>query len=585
MNMLFVYQNNISVLYLLTKCKEAIRVQDFDGGVRRFREFLVYFQRTLDEVMKHADALLEEGILIDSTYLIGMLGELMEAQQENDLILLADYLELKVQPYLILLQDKLGNKLPAKYIENRFESNIENLRKRDERLATLLETEYRKLHLAKADLLEPIQTEWVTYTIEETQKGYKTLKVTRAGHSKYYHSNQDPREEGMAFARQYYHEEALEYHVLGAGLMHHVFGLTDQLSLALPIHVYEPDVVIIILNLMLYDFTHLFSTCLTLHYDPNLNHLFDEITQNPNGFVIHAPSIDNIAMDTMKERIHAFFIADSSFRNQKILLETNFKLNMQALANEESVSVEVEAQVWNKMEGKDVYLIAAGPSLDRNLEQLKERPGNSIIISTGTTFYKMLSLGIRPDYVIISDPNERVIYQLRGNEEETIPMILLATANRQFIQKYKGKKYLIFQKEYAPSEKYASEHKKRLFETGGSVATTALDFAIRAGARRIIFLGLDLAFTNNLAHAQDTSNMVASDPADLIPVKEYFGGKVLSDAKFIMYRKWMEKRIQKEDSLKIEIINATEGGSYVYGMKHIPLSTFLGRKQTGESHV
>ena len=157
-------------------------------------------------------------------------------------------------------------------------------------------------------------------------------------------------------------------------------------------------------------------------------------------------------------------------------------------------------------------------------------------------------------------------------------MILLSTANRHFIQKYHGKKYLIFQKEYKPAEEYAEQNNLTLYETGGSVTTTALDFSIRANAGRIIFLGLDLAFTNNLAHASDTSNMIATDEEELIEVKEYFGGKVLSDAKFIMYRKWIEKRIQRKDAHQIQMINATEGGSYILGMKHIPLEQVIGKR-------
>lgn len=90
--------------------------------------------------------------------------------------------------------------------------------------------------------------------------------------------------------------------------------------------------------------------------------------------------------------------------------------------------------------------------------------------------------------------------------------------------------------------------------------------------------GLDLAFTNNLAHASDTSTMVATDEDELLEVKEYYGGKVLSDAKFIMYRKWIEKRIQSMDAKQIQIINATEGGSYILGMKHIPLDQVIGKR-------
>jgi len=570
-----IYQNNVSVLLLITRCKEAIRIQDYDNGVRRFREFLFYFQKTLEEVIKNEIILQEADIIIDSSYLTGMLSELMDAQKENDYILLADYLELKVQPFLIMIQESFRLKIPENFRKNWFEENIEILKMKDERLSVLLQTEYNKLELDDFDILKPLKVNQTVYSIEETQKGYLTLKVTRNHHTRYYHSNQDPREEGIYFANQYYNEDANGYDVLGAGLLYHVWGMADKVSCSVKIDVYEPDLLILIFNMMIYNLSHAFDNFLVLHYDPNLSKIINVIEENPYGFIIHAPSIDNIAMDTMKERIRSFFITDSSFRNQKILLGNNFKLNVQALSTIESVSDQAESEVWPRLKGKDVYIVAAGPSLDLNVNLLNKRPQDCVLISTGTTFHKLMALNIRPDYVMITDPNERVIFQLRNNEHEKIPIILLSTANRQFIQKYQGKKYLVFQKDFLPAENYAGKNGCPLYETGGSVATMSLDFAIRAGAARIIFLGLDLAFTNNLAHADDTSNMVATDEDELIEVKEYYGGKVLSDAKFIMYRRWIEKRIQKEDTYGIEIINATEGGSYIYGMKHTPLGALI----------
>ena len=578
MNYQMVYQNNLSIMLLLTRCKEAIRIQDYDGGVRRFREFLFYFQKTLEELIKNQNILIQDGIQIENTYMTGMLAELLAAQKENDYILLADYLELKVEPFLVMLQNMFSGKQLEHTQKNWFEDNLAVLQKKQERLAVLLKTEYEKHEFAEIDLLKPFTINSVTYSVEETQKGYLTIKIQRDGHHRYYHSNKDPREEGMYFASHYYNEEAFSYEVLGAGLLYHIWGLADKVSNALPINVYEPDLIILIINMMHYHLGHAFEHFLTLHYDPNLTKLINAIETNPYGFVIHAPSIDNIAMDTMKERMRSFFITDSSFRNQRTLLDCNFKLNVKALELSDDVSKKVEHDVWRYFFGKDIYIVAAGPSLDKNLEQLRQKPKNAVIISTGTTFHKMISMGIRPDYVMVTDPNERVIFQLRENEKESIPMILLSTANRQFIQKYHGKKYLIFQKEYKPAEEYAGLNNLTLYETGGSVTTTALDFSIRANAGRIIFLGLDLAFTNNLAHASDTSNMIATDEEELIEVKEYFGGKVLSDAKFIMYRKWIEKRIQRKDAHQIQMINATEGGSYILGMKHIPLERVIGKR-------
>ena len=53
------------------------------------------------------------------------------------------------------------------------------------------------------------------------------------------------------------------------------------------------------------------------------------------------------------------------------------------------------------------------------------------------------------------------------------------------------------------------------------------------------------------------------------------GGVVYADHKFVIYRKWIERRLLQEDSQKIEVINATEGGSYVEGMKHMLLAEVL----------
>jgi len=439
-------------MLLLTRCKEAIRIQDYDGGVRRFREFLFYFQKNLEELIKNQNILIRDGIQIENTYMTGMLAELLAAQKENDYILLADYLELKVVPFLVMLQNMFSGKQLEHTQKNWFEDNLAVLQKKQERLAVLLKTEYEKHEFAEIDLLKPFTINSVTYSVEETQKGYLTIKIQRDGHHRYYHSNKDPREEGMYFASHYYNEEAFSYEVLGAGLLYHIWGLADKVSYALPINVYEPDLIILIINMMHYHLGHAFEHFLTLHYDPNLTKLINAIETNPHGFVIHAPSIDNIAMDTMKERMRSFFITDSSFRNQRTLLDCNFKLNVKALELSDDVSKKVEHDVWRYFFGKDIYIVAAGPSLDKNLEQLRQKPKNAVIISTGTTFHKMISMGIRPDYVMVMDPNERVIFQLRENEKESIPMILLSTANRQFIQKYHGKKYLIFQKEYKPAE-------------------------------------------------------------------------------------------------------------------------------------
>lgn len=118
----------------------------------------------------------------------------MEAQKENDYILLADYLELKVQPFLIMLQNMFSGKLPEHSRKNWFEDNLTVLQKTGE-TCSITSDRVSKAWLAELDLMKPFTINSVTYSVEETQKGYLTIKVKRNGHNRYYHSNQDPREE------------------------------------------------------------------------------------------------------------------------------------------------------------------------------------------------------------------------------------------------------------------------------------------------------------------------------------------------------------------------------------------------------
>jgi len=286
--------------------------------------------------------------------------------------------------------------------------------------------------------------------------------------------------------------------------------------------------------------------------------------------VIHHPSLQLLPESMMTENLKEYFIQESSYRNQKELLDFNFQYNLSYMKKNPQQVMDADLLRQNFF-GKTVYIVAAGPSLDKNVEELKKREADSIILTTGTAFLKLMHLRITPDYMIETDANERTLFHLRYYEDSKIPMLLLSTANCFFMEKHKGEKYLIFQRDYEKSEAYRSINGGHLYQTGGSVATVALDIMIYFKAKRIVFLGLDLAFTNDRAHASMTSGELATDKNELVLVPGYYKDQVYADSKFNIYRKWMERRLLEEDAKSIQIINATEGGSFIKGMEHIPL--------------
>jgi hypothetical protein len=216
-------------------------------------------------------------------------------------------------------------------------------------------------------------------------------------------------------------------------------------------------------------------------------------------------------------------------------------------------------------QGKDLYIAAAGPSLDKNYLKLKEVKDKGIILATGTVFKKLLKAGIIPDYVLVTDPNARVYKQIAGEEDSKVPMLILSTAYYGFAANYKGKKYLVLQKDFQRAEKYAAEKGLELISTGGSVSTTALDIGITYGCRRIIFAGLDLAYTDGYAHASGTSRRKAADFDNLLQVEDIYGKLVYTNRSLNMFRLWIENRINNVKG--IEFIDATEGGAKIKGMR------------------
>lgn len=567
------FNTNRAILDTVTSTVAFFRKQDYDSGIRGFKNIIAYLQTVANILITEDERLRKDGIIVDNQYLMQLLSDIMKAQEDKDYILLADLLELTLLPFFILMQEMIRQMKKTLY-NDYFEINIEALAGQDSVLAKRIKKTYESLK-RKADTREYTAPNGVIYSVEDTQFGNPTLKVVRKGKSYYLHSNSDPVSEGKRLADTCWNGDAERINVCGAGLLYHAFSIANKSLLAYPVHIYEPDCHVLAIALTTLNITEfLKKNYIYLHLDESMQEFTEAISNQLWGFLIHYPSLQNIGNTAVRNSMEKFFIAENTAQNQSRLLMINFKDNIKKLQNNTN-QVTVIDEILPNLAGKEIYIIAAGPSLDKNIELLRGRSADSLLFATGTVFIKMMKMGIRPDFVIITDPNDRVVWQIWQQEAETIPMLLLSTANRKFAGTYVGPKYLIFQKDFPEAEKIAGQLDCTIFETGGSVSTMALDVAIRGKASRIIFLGLDLAYTDNLAHAEGTSNRIANDGDELIRVKAFGGGYVLTDYKFTIYREWMERRIKEIGESKIEIINATEGGAYIQGMRHEPLEAVM----------
>ena len=510
-------------------------IQNQDAALRASASILEQLMGLIPLYVQQIAYFNEDKVRYGAESLTDICRLLLEAQEQKDYVLLADYYELYLLPLLRELQEKIAmdeGGYPADFQAEKYSG----------------------------------------YQVEYTSTGAVTLCVQTQGVSKYFHSNKSPYHEAMELAESWYQEDKYQYIIYGLGLGYHVQAL-GLLDANISIRVYESDKKVFELYEQYGVKAELSGNSnIEVCYDPELKKMFAEIGKiDEDGvFVIHEPSLSSMNPSVIKEKLENYFINYSSIKNQRKLLNGNFRVNIKR--NTECVD-----SLKADFKGKTLYLVGAGPSLDKNFAQLKEvSREKSVIVSSGTAFHKLIKAGIRPDFVIETDANTRISWHFREVGQEQIPMLLLSTATHVLNDAYAGKKFLIFQEGVGKAEAYAKEHGYTLYETGGSVMTTALDVGIRMQCKKIVFLGMDLAYTDDYAHAQGTSRRaVVKEAAELREVKDIAGQTIYTNRSLDMYRQWMEERIAREDKSGIAFIDATEGGARIKGTRVKTLAEVL----------
>lgn len=549
------YFTNFILITNLKRIVVWVREQNYDSAMSKYRTYQPYLQKAITSLIEYTEYWNMPYVIAEETTILMLLQQIIDAQEKKDYLLLADLLELQLLPILQNMQNNMREKEQSAFFFYCYDGNIEVLKSCGKWGNTLIKQMDK---VSNEELAE--------YEIEPTTDGISTLKAKNQKQEFYFHGNYNPIIEAEQFINVYFQVDKQVYLVFGLGLGYHVQSLCERTKGEAQIYVYERDLAIIKLAFIYNNMQLLLADGVRIIYDPNLQELSKALQKGEGILVPHYPSIRNIRNESIRNRFEQLFLQDSSQRFQQEQLEINFRANIKRCRH-------FAEELIDKIQGKDVYIVAAGPSLDQNIHFLKEKPQNSFILAVGTVFRKLQQLAIPMDAVIVSDANQRVLYQIDNTNTEDIPMLLLSTACLQFAKHYKGDCYLICQEEFPLAKEYAETNHAKCYLTGGSVSTTALDAAIRLGASRIIFLGLDLAYTNSLAHASDTSLREMSDLSDCILVKGNVEAEVPASHAFILYREWIEDRIAKEN--QIEFINATEGGAFIKGMKHIPLQEVL----------
>ncbi|MBN1419984.1 MAG: DUF115 domain-containing protein [Planctomycetes bacterium] len=242
-----------------------------------------------------------------------------------------------------------------------------------------------------------------------------------------------------------------------------------------------------------------------------------------------------------------------------------------------------------RFRGYPGVVVAAGPSLDRNVEDLRRIAGKAPIIAVSTGLKILLGRGIRPDFTAIIDYHR---LSRRYFEEipaaARIPLVCDLKANADAIRAYGGP--LIFGNDRTINTLLRGAcGDKGDIVFGSTVAHAAFSLARYFGCDPIILVGQDLAYTDGQLHAAGSAVYGQSfaefgrfhtfemkeweyyliHRPNLHRVPAIGGGEVLTCDIFRTYLHEFEKLFAAG---RERVIDATEGGARKSGAEPMSLA-------------
>lgn len=228
----------------------------------------------------------------------------------------------------------------------------------------------------------------------------------------------------------------------------------------------------------------------------------------------------------------------------------------------------------DKFKQKPAIVVAAGPSLNKNIHELKKAQGKVVIIAVDTIINRLLNEGIIPDF-ICSIERLPEVYEYFYKEQkipEQITLVGPAVLDNRIFKEYKGNILIPFRNEVNETawlQQMFKLPKESGIAMGSSCAHVAFGLADHLGCSPIILVGQDLAYGENEGetHASGTTyDAEAQKPKptekrDQDLVEGYYGNEVVTTKIWIQFKVWFEKRIGQDN---LHVIDATEGGARIF---------------------
>lgn len=252
--------------------------------------------------------------------------------------------------------------------------------------------------------------------------------------------------------------------------------------------------------------------------------------------------------------------------------------------------------------GVPAVLVAAGPSLKKNVELLK-RPGvrdRVVIIAVQTVLKQLLAMGVKPHYVTALDYHEisaRFYEGLTKQDVDGVTLVIEPKCNPAIPRSFPGEVRCVGDEVLDKVLGPGLTREMGSLPPGATVAHLSYALARHLGCDPVILIGQDLGFTNHQYYGAGAAihqvwsselsefrtlemlewERIARMRGLLRRVSDQQGRPMYADEQMATYQVLFERAFQKDVAAGLTVIDATEGGTLKQHTRVMPLALALER--------
>lgn len=223
-----------------------------------------------------------------------------------------------------------------------------------------------------------------------------------------------------------------------------------------------------------------------------------------------------------------------------------------------------------------LFIVAAGPSLDEDIEFIRQWQGHAIVMSAGTAIQPLLKAGIIPDYHVELE-NICILHQIMEHILEQRPdlfpngrfdgMKMIASVTVSPLVTPMFDELYFFYRDCAVSTTSLGEGVPVMNGVGPSISNTCMSVGAHLGFQTMYLFGTDCGWRDGRNHHSKATLYYTMDKykTDRIDggfsCPGNFGGTIHSNLVFTWTRDLLEQKIEK---LGLKVFNCSDG-AYIRG--------------------